>query len=424
MKDLMNLFAKAIEKDNLGKDVEFVPTYDTGLDLLNYRNGRIEDNKTLLGIDAGKIITIMGKPGTGKSTLAIQIAKNIVDQSDNENSGIIHFDFERATNKARLEVLTGWSKDKLKEKYKVLNDGISSESFYKTVKALAKIKTEHEDELAVDSGKIDSNGNPIMILPPTVVINDSWKTMQPQNMIDSKDVSGSMSGGAVAKLNNQIINILNGILFSANIILIIVNHITAKIEIGPVHTKADLNYLKPNESFPGGTSAMFLSNVLIKLQASTNLEPDKDLGIKGFISQAQLIKSRSNAAGYKFELVYDQEFGFDNILTNFWTLKKAGYLKGNGRAYYFSANPDCKFTQKTFKERYLEDKKLQKATNDTLFPLLEDMLSNKNSEMNEVDEEDDGAELELVKKIKGDIWLATDNNKYHYNEEDGTITPV
>lgn len=54
----------------------------------------------------------------------------------------------------------------------------------------------------------------------------------------------SMSASSIAKTNNAVIKRIPGILKKANITLIIINHITKKIEIGFTKTQADVNYLK------------------------------------------------------------------------------------------------------------------------------------------------------------------------------------
>lgn len=61
----------------------------------------------------------------------------------------------------------------------------------------------------------------------------------------------SMSASSIAKTNNAVIKRIPGILKKANITLIIINHITKKIEIGFTKTQADVNYLKQDETIPG-----------------------------------------------------------------------------------------------------------------------------------------------------------------------------
>jgi hypothetical protein len=188
---------------------------------------------------------------THNTTLAIQMAANIVDQFD--EAQIIHLDFERATRKERILTLTGWSEKHYNEKYMLLNSAISAESVYELAKGAAKVKLENKEQYQYDTGKVDLDGNPIMELPPTVIIIDSIATMFSKNINDEDALSGQMSASAQARANNAIFKRLVGssTLEEGNIILVCVNHVTQKISINPMmKPSADVNFLKPDESVP------------------------------------------------------------------------------------------------------------------------------------------------------------------------------
>lgn len=170
---LFDIINEKIEKEKLGEEIKVSLVYPSGVDVMDYRNGRIERGVPTVGFDGGKIISIIGKSGSGKSTLAIQTACNIV--APYENGNVFHYDFERATNFARIETLSGWTPEVIEHKYKILQRNIYSESIYKVVKAIDKIKNDPAkyDEIKLDSGVKDSNGEPIYVLPPTVILIDS-----------------------------------------------------------------------------------------------------------------------------------------------------------------------------------------------------------------------------------------------------------
>jgi len=171
-----------------------------------------------------------------------------------------------------------------------------------------------------------------------------------------------MSATAIAKANTQLFKRIMGSLNDANIVLIVINHITSKIEINAfAKTQADVNYLKQDEQLPGGKAPVFLSNHVIKLITSEKLSPDKDFGIKGFKVIGEFIKSRSATAGISFTSVFDQVNGFDNILSNYLLLKDNKIIKGAGRGFYLPNCEDIKFTQKDFKQKYLENPTLKEA---------------------------------------------------------------
>ena len=174
-----------------------------------------------------------------------------------------------------------------------------------------------------------------------------------------------------------------------------------------------------------GTSCIYLANTLLKLQTSSKLEEDKDFGIKGFKVYGELLKSRSNEAGNKFEMIFSQSEGYHNLLTNFNMLKSLGYLKGNGRAYYYEDLPTVKFTQKTFVQKYNSEPELKELFDALSKHELSKFLSGVNSStLLGLDGELEEQELELVEHISGDVYLANDGKQYHYDEETESITPV
>jgi len=408
--NLADEFRGVAKKDGLGEENLYMPVYKTGIDAIDYHNGRVEgeeNEKIVVGVEGGKILTVIGPSGSGKSTAAIQIGTHIADQF--EHATVTHFDFERATNIARIKGLTGWSDEKIKNKYHLMNRKIYSESVYKMCKSIANIKNKKEnfDLLKYDTGIIDYNGDKVYGIPPSIVIVDSWAVMVPQNIAEEEKLSGSMSASAIAKENNSIIKRLAGPLEEGNIILIIVNHITEKIEIGPVKTKAKLNYLKQNESIPGGSSCIYMASSLLRLEPGKKLEEDETLGVKGFMSVGEFLKSRSNESGKKFDMVFSQRNGLDNLMTNFNILKDNGYLKGSPRAYYFEDCPDVKFTQKKFREKYNESVELQ----ETVARLVDEVMVQFVPLPEKMGSE---GELELVECVdeENDVWLGSDGNYY------------
>jgi hypothetical protein len=251
MTNLINSFRELIGKDsNLGQESKWMPSFNSGIDVFDYRNGRYEDDGISTGIDGGKIITLIGKSGTGKSTFGLQMGINIANQF--EESQLIHLDFERATNDARITTLSGWSKEELKNKYIHMNSGISTETVFALIKSLAKLKKEKRKELEYDTGKTDNNNNPVMALPPSVVLLDSLAVMAPDKIEEDEEMSGQMSATAIAKANTQLFKRIMSPLMDANIILIVINHINQKVDINPMmKTQAQVNFLKQDETLPG-----------------------------------------------------------------------------------------------------------------------------------------------------------------------------
>ena len=388
--------------------------YPMGIDIFDYHNARIEDGEILAGFNGGKIITFIGKSGSGKTTAGLELAFNII--KDFDEGILIHMDYENATTAARAMTIArqcGLSKSDLEGRYKYLNENIYTETLYKLVKSIAKRKIENYDALKLPTGKVDEDDKEIFVLPPTVVLVDSWASVIPETISEEEELSGQMSATSIARQNNAVIKRITQPMAKANITLIVINHITTKVEINPYQRSAkELNYLGNDESTPGGSSVIYLADSLIKLAPGAKLEPDKDFGIKGFNVTGTFLKTRSNEAGKPFDLIFNQKIGFDNFYTNFNYLKKQKYLKGNGRAYYFDFDPDTKFTQKNVKELYESNEEWREGFDDLIKEVYYNFITTSDEE--EEYDEDETEEIELVKCVskKKDKWLGSDGNYY------------
>lgn len=343
------------------KNVEVNPfsPKPTGLDLLDYSIGKyIEDSdKNIIyktGVNQGKITLIIGKSGIGKSSFANKIAKNLVHNTP--GSSIRCYDFERALDPNRITMLTDYEsspenenvlgfykdEDKFVPKYFLYNFDISAESLLKDVILHGKAKCEF-----VEKGKIKKEN-----LPTTVYIVDTVSVVASENKYGSEEIGSNMEGAQTAKDVTLIIKKLvgSGILLKSNITLILVNHISTKINANPfARQTSDLNFLKQDETLPGGSAQWKYADSLFKLVASTKYDYEKT-GIRGFKVICDIVKSRATHAGNSCIFTYDQYKGFLNEYSNLEWLKDADLLKGSGHGYYFGDNSDQKFKTSDFLE--------------------------------------------------------------------------
>lgn len=74
-----------------------------------------------------------------------------------------------------------------------------------------------------------------------------------------------------------------------------------------------------------------------------------------------IVKSRSNRAGQTLDVVYDQNKGYNNLMSNYIFLKSQKLTGGAGRSFYLTEAPDVKFAQKDFAKKLRESKELQEA---------------------------------------------------------------
>ena len=394
-----------------GKEDNYTPMYESGINLLDYRNGflnTVTDDERI-GLMGGKVTTFIGGSGSGKTTLAIQAAAKIVEPF--ENASIIHYDFEDATTDERIYQLTGWSKQTKQDKYTKLNKKISLDSVDQLIRGIRDTKLESEEEFTIHTDKIDpETGEKVSFMAPTVVIIDSVATMASKEIDDKDGEGGQMNATKQAKDNTTFIKRIIGssTLNSAN------------IDINPyAATPKELNYLKQGEALPGGKAINYMANNMFKISPSQALDPEGSsnqakYGIKGFINTVEVIKSRSNAAGAKFNLIFEQKDGFNNTLSNLLYLQEQKLLKGNPRAYRIDGYDDVSFTLKTFQEKYEGNKDFQEYFDKYIRNIYKDKFLASIEHESSLDEE----ELELVECInqEEDIWLGSDG-KYYDSEK-------
>ena len=145
---------------------------------------------------------IIGKSGTGKTTLAIQMGINIIKKYEN---GLFYlFDFEQNNTKERVRMVSGVSEEYFNDHCTILRDGISTESVLRLASKLKEFKLQHEKELLVpnENGIKDENGQILQVLTPTVVIIDSLAMMQAEDNLGEEEIQGSMTATGNAKINS------------------------------------------------------------------------------------------------------------------------------------------------------------------------------------------------------------------------------
>jgi len=350
-------------------------TLSTGLVPFDFLNGEIilKDDGTrqlYTGISAGRIIQIIGKSGTGKSTLAAQIGINIIQRYEN---GLMYwFDFEQSTTVDRIRKVTGISEKYAKEHLSIQRKGITTEKVLLTLSKLKEMKLAHEKELLVpnENGIKDEAGKVINILPPTVVVVDSLAMMMPEDNAETEEIQGAMSATGIARVNAQFFKKAVQIANTANIVLIFINHITQNISIGATPVASVLNYLKQDEALSGGKAALYVTDTLIKLTAAAKLEPEKTYGVKGFEVKTEICKSRHAPAGRSVTLIFDQVNGFRNDLSVLEYIKSNDGLKGNGMAYYVEGGENYKFKLSNFAEKYATIPELRVLIDETAKAML------------------------------------------------------
>lgn len=344
----------------------FDVAYPTGFLNFDYLNGynlttfdangnRI--NTKFAGILDGSYNLLIGRPGSGKSTFVVQAGANIIKQFP--NAEMIINSIEGGITIPRLETLTGFIGEDLFKHVSIKNSGITAESIYKDISVIYEYKIKNKDKFIYDTGLKDSTGNPIMKFIPTVIIIDSIALLAPERIADKDELSGQMGATAMAKSNTALLKGVMQLIKAANIILLVINHITTKIEANAfIHTKGDLKYLKQNESLPGGKAVTYLANNIIRFDDGALKE--ETFGFSGSTVDISLGKSRTNKAGKKTPLIFSQDYGFDPLYSLMVMLKEAGVISTKG-AYLSLDGYETKFMNKQFKDKYNEDPEFRKV---------------------------------------------------------------
>jgi len=351
----------------------------TAFGLLDFANGQVASRHgkefLSIGIDAGKSIMIVGKPGSGKSTFGIQMASSVMQKY--KESTMFIFDFEGSHTADRIKSITGMTDDYYDEHVTLNSVGIYTESVLKLIKQIAAFKKEHEKELLVDNaeGILDDDGNLVKILPPTIVFIDSISGMKTKDYQEGEELNGLTSGGRTAINNKELFVRITQPCLDANIIVIAINQVTQNMSMGVTPPTATTRYLKNTEAVGGGTGIQFFTNLWLNVEAGDKLEEKDKYGIKGFISKITIVKSRNSEAGKSVNFVFNQREGFDEVLSEFEFLKANNLIKGAGVGMFLDGLETCKFRMSNIKEKYYTVPEFKAKWDETVLTALEGSIS-------------------------------------------------
>lgn len=380
---------KALSKSKItgvNSQAEFEVLYSTGFLAIDYLNGTTihvngkDRNFTYnaCGLVDGSTNTIIGRSNSGKSTLLMQIAGNIVRPFIEKDLPVALYidDIEGSLPNSRKEFLLGLTEEEIQKYVDFRNSDITAENLYKRIYSIAEDKINNRKDYEYDTGLYDTHGNRIFKLVPTVYIVDSLPMLLPESIADEEDLGGSMSASSIAKTNTMIFKQIQQKCKAANIIFCTINHILDEIQMGFIPKAAQISGLKQGERLPGGKAAIYLANNMLRVDDTNVLKADKDYGIDGSIISLTLIKSRTNATRRSVPLIFNKTEGrFDEILSLFHLVKTEGRFSGAGAYLYLEECPDVKFGQRNFKQVIEEHPEIQEPFARVCFDILKDYLS-------------------------------------------------
>ena len=325
--------------------------YSTGFLTIDFLNGHIleidERKYFQIGIVDGSINAVIARSGEGKTTLCAQMAANIIRPF--ETSCIFFDGAEGGLVLQRGMQLTGFGPEMFRRKCIFRDAGVTTETIYERVKLIHDIKTKDPDKYLYDTGIIDEHGKHVMKFEPTVYVIDSLKTVLPRKL--TEDSGTNMNGATTARVNSDIFLRLVPMCKQANIIMLVINHITVGGVASVMPTKAEIAYLKPGESLPGGkTTSQYLQNNIFRLDNKVKLKDSDKWFIDGAIVEVSIVKSRTNKAGKGCRIVFNQEIGYDTDLTLLNFIEEKGLIEGIGANLRIAGLEEVKFSRKNFKE--------------------------------------------------------------------------
>ena len=133
---------------------------------------------------------------------------------------------------------------------------------------------------------------------------------------------------------------------------------------------------------------IYYANNLIKFVSRDKFK-EADDGFDGFMIRAEFLKSRTNKAGQSCNLIYNQNIGFDPILSLYQFADDHGRVDGRNPYKYFKGFKDTKFDSRKFKEEFLKNEDLQKCLIEVTKPDLNKLLSYGDEDINNVEDVDD-----------------------------------
>lgn len=368
-----------------------VISYKTGFPVLDYylgykvnvydENDNIIETYPCIGITAGSYALFAGKPSSSKTTTAVQIAANIV--RDFECGTVLHFDIEQAMNYTRIQALTKFKMSEMDEKYVLKQGNTSIDEIYNSIMEIYFEKTKNPDLYMYNTGKKNEFGKEIRIFQPTVVILDSIAAISMHyNENDKNDIKtisqleGNTYANRLARDISQFFTKLLPRLRAANIILLAINQVKDKIDIGVVKSSAEFMYMKQNETVPGGWAPKFYAHIFLKFIAEGSSKfTEDDEGFGGFGVTIDILKSRTNQAGRSCHLIYDKVHGIDSIRSTLRFAKDNGLLNGNKNKSWFGDDKENSFSMVNVHQEFKERPELVRKMYDNVIPLLANQLS-------------------------------------------------
>ena len=388
------------DKKNLFRTNVTTAFIKTGFHLFDYYFGSVINihdelghlirQEPRVGQAAGTFNMFVGMSGSSKTTLAIQLAANIARQF--KNSNILHYDCEQRIDLSRIEIISrlpSYYFDGNNVRYVLQGGAVGLDTIQEAIVKMYVSKMKLRKELMVDSGFKDEFNRPIMIFPPSVVIIDSITTVlsttfSPDNSKEASDAEkmrGNTEGARDAKSLKGFFKDVLPLCKEANIIIYAINHLNSNMSMNAfIPTAKQQNYLKQDESIPGGKTMIFYPFNIVKMVAkpSDDYTEESD-GFAGHMVMIEPIKSSSNQSGnnskgISFQMAFSYKYGFDPLRSLVFYAKDKGLIEGNKTRMKFRDDPSFTFSLKDI-DKEKNTKPIWESLKKFVVPTLNEHLS-------------------------------------------------
>lgn len=359
--------------------------YSTGFAPLDYINAFHIDyidadgelkTETTAGIMGGRFVTIVGFSGTGKSTLADQIAWNIIEPFIDRGAVMMHVDVEQTVIPQRIYDMFGLKASDPRVDSIIINkESTYIEDVLKIVDLICKDKEEHPEEMYDADGKWFGKKT-MKLYVPTVIIIDSLPSFVSKDS-NTASIDGQMTTNREVGMVAQFYTKLLPKIAKYNITIIATNHIRPKIIVDVYNQPPpQLMLLKPSETLPRGQAPVYYATSIFRLNVTGKgaMYKEEEYGFNGFKTIAQATKTKTSFIGGNCSLVFTEAGGYDPVYTLLEFAYDRGVVEGRNPNLYIKGYPDAKFSKKTFGEKYKTNPEFKKTIDEALLPELESLM--------------------------------------------------
>ena len=295
-----------------------VPCVSTGIDLLDEVLGG--------GIPIGKLCSMTGSPGAGKSTAAVQYIVGF--QKANPKSIGVYIDIEQAISMKRLVEL-GCDPHRTK----LISKNVTMEEVNSILNGIMTYKITNK-----------------MRDVPYIVIWDSESVTPTKKSLEVTEPSKVMGehSRTLAFILNQIVPYLA----KANVTLVIISQLRENIKQSQYEVKFELP-MGSSQKITGGSAMQYFPFNMCRTRNRGDLDYDM-MGIRGFKTEMVFIKNKNFAPKIPVQIVLDYATGY----SDFWTKEnlirdRKGFTSGSKTSLI--NYKDFKFSRRDIKKLYDTD---------------------------------------------------------------------